>query len=204
METSFQNVYSNTALLIQKVELIFGVFYPQFMNVLLRRNVVSVHEMSSNGVYASNCVETMVAEYHAIARLYQLVHRFAQRYNSPSTAGMCDTSGIVGCSRMADKIIKYNIMHQIEHQMICPLCIADTGIGLQGCGHGGVCPPLSEMVRVRSYNYKQISVSYGPGYTAYCVVKYNTQDKVFGLDFGECGLFIIVISFLLNNHLVMM
>ena len=45
---------------------------------------------------------------------------------------------------------------------------------------------LSEMVRVRSFNYKSITLSYGPSFDAYCVLRFVPEKKVFTVSFGEC------------------
>lgn len=44
---------------------------------------------------------------------------------------------------------------------------------------------LNEMVRVRSFNYKSITLSYGPSFDAYCVMRYVPEKKAFTVSFGE-------------------
>lgn len=44
---------------------------------------------------------------------------------------------------------------------------------------------LSEMVKVRSFNYRSITLSYGPSHDAYVIVRYSVEKKRFTLNFGE-------------------
>ncbi|KAB7504809.1 hypothetical protein Anas_09210 [Armadillidium nasatum] len=56
---------------------------------------------------------------------------------------------------------------------------------LNGVGSG--LKILSEIVKIRSYNYRSITLSYGPSYDAYVIVKYNVEKKKFILNFGMTG-----------------
>lgn len=49
---------------------------------------------------------------------------------------------------------------------------------------------LSEMVRVRSFNYKSISLAYGPSFDAFCVLRYSSEKKTFTLNFGKLEMII--------------
>lgn len=75
--------------------------------------------------------------------------------------------------------------------MVSCCCFLSTGVesaGSSSSSSSNVANPktLSEMVRVRSFNYKSISLAYGQSFDAYCTLRYNTEKKAFTMSFGEC------------------
>lgn len=70
------------------------------------------------------------------------------------------------------------------------LLILSSGVesaGSSSSSSSNVANPktLSEMVRVRSFNYKSISLAYGPSFDAYCTVRYSPEKKAFAMTFGK-------------------
>lgn len=56
------------------------------------------------------------------------------------------------------------------------------------CSSSGANPKsLSEMVRVKSFNYKSMTLAYGPSYDAFVIIRYNAEKKAFTLSFGMSG-----------------
>ncbi|MCL4130061.1 UNVERIFIED_CONTAM: hypothetical protein GTU68_032440, partial [Idotea baltica] len=46
---------------------------------------------------------------------------------------------------------------------------------------------LSEIVRIRSFNYRSVTLSYGPNFDAYVIVKYSMDKRRFTVNFGMMG-----------------
>ncbi|XP_064090575.1 mediator of RNA polymerase II transcription subunit 14-like [Macrobrachium nipponense] len=65
--------------------------------------------------------------------------------------------------------------------------------GVESAGSSSSCSSniapktLSEMVRVKSFNYKSITVAYGDSFDAFVVLRYSAEKKSFVLSFGMSG-----------------
>ncbi|KAF2357663.1 Mediator complex subunit Med14 [Trinorchestia longiramus] len=73
-------------------------------------------------------------------------------------------------------------LYHLVHAFAAKYTTSNEDVGVTVSSQNG--PPLSEIVRVRSYNYKSISLSYGPSFAAYCIVKFSATENNFQLEFG--------------------
>ncbi|XP_071549261.1 mediator of RNA polymerase II transcription subunit 14 [Panulirus ornatus] len=85
-----------------------------------------------------------------------------------------------------------SMLYQLVLQFAAQLSASRAGVesaGSSSSSSSNVANPktLSEMVRVRSFNYKSITLAYGPSFDAFCVLRYSSEKKTFTLNFGMSG-----------------
>ncbi|XP_069951708.1 mediator of RNA polymerase II transcription subunit 14-like isoform X2 [Cherax quadricarinatus] len=85
-----------------------------------------------------------------------------------------------------------SMLYQLVLQFAAQLSASRGGVesaGSSSSSSSNMANPktLSEMVRVRSFNYKSITLAYGPSFDAFCVLRYSPEKKGFILSFGMCG-----------------
>ncbi|KAG7153507.1 Mediator of RNA polymerase II transcription subunit 14-like [Homarus americanus] len=85
-----------------------------------------------------------------------------------------------------------SMLYQLVIQFSSQLSASRVGVesaGSSSSSSSNIPNPktLNEMVRVRSFNYKSITLAYGPSFDAFCILRYNPEKKVFTLSFGMSG-----------------
>lgn len=89
-------------------------------------------------------------------------------------------------------LVAYSIPLFYWYTLYCPFAAGVESAGSSSsCSSSGANPKsLSEMVRVKSFNYKSMTLAYGPSYDAFVIIRYNAEKKAFTLSFGKFVFFL--------------